>query len=76
MATNVQSALPLEALFRIVDGHARASLHPGLGATVDDKRLIEASARGTDWRNPARRHADGSVAAEFEGVTRMRHARR
>jgi hypothetical protein len=43
---------------------------------VDDKRLIEASARGTDWRNPARRHADGSVAAEFEDVTRMRHARR
>jgi hypothetical protein len=41
-----------------------------------DKRLIEASARGTDWRNPARRHADGSVAAEFEDVTRMRHARR
>jgi galactonate dehydratase len=48
--------------FRIVDGHMLPLPLPGLGVVVDEERVIEASARATDWRNPLWRHQDGSVA--------------
>ncbi|MEF7616187.1 galactonate dehydratase [Aquincola sp. MAHUQ-54] len=48
--------------FAVDQGHVRASEKPGLGVIVDEERIVEASRRAADWRNPVWRHADGSVA--------------
>ncbi len=48
--------------FHIVDGRMLPPPRPGLGVVVDEERVVEASRRAADWRNPLWRHADGSVA--------------
>jgi galactonate dehydratase len=48
--------------FRIENGYIRPLTRPGLGVIVDEERVIEASQRAPDWRNPLWRHEDGSVA--------------
>jgi galactonate dehydratase len=48
--------------FSMRDGFIQALPRPGLGVEIDEERVMEASLRATDWRNPLWRHADGSVA--------------
>ncbi|MDC8786830.1 galactonate dehydratase [Roseateles koreensis] len=48
--------------FHIEGGYIKPLPKPGLGVVVDEERVIEASLRATDWRNPLWRHADGSIA--------------
>lgn len=48
--------------FRMDGGFIAALSKPGLGVVVDEERVIEASKRAPDWRNPLWRHEDGSVA--------------
>lgn len=48
--------------FKIVDGYIAPLQKPGLGVEVDEERVIEASLKAPDWRNPLWRHADGSIA--------------
>lgn len=48
--------------FKLTDGYILPLPLPGLGVEIDEERVIEASLRAPDWRNPVWRHADGSVA--------------
>jgi galactonate dehydratase len=48
--------------FRIEGGYMKPLPKPGLGVDIDEERVIEASAKVQDWRNPVWRHPDGSVA--------------
>ncbi|MDL2356013.1 MAG: galactonate dehydratase [Pseudomonadota bacterium] len=48
--------------FKLTDGYILPLPLPGLGIEIDEERVIEASLRAPDWRNPVWRHADGSVA--------------
>jgi galactonate dehydratase len=48
--------------FKIVDGYIAPLPKPGLGVVVDEERVIDASLKAPDWRNPLWRHADGSIA--------------
>lgn len=48
--------------FHIENGYIKPLPKPGLGVVVDEEKVIEASERAPDWRNPLWRHEDGSVA--------------
>jgi galactonate dehydratase len=48
--------------FHVENGYMRPLTKPGLGVVVDEEKVIEASKRAPDWRNPLWRHEDGSVA--------------
>lgn len=48
--------------FLIRDGYFAPLSKPGLGVEINEKAVIEASKRASDWRSPLWRHADGSVA--------------
>ncbi len=48
--------------FRFHDGYLLPPKRPGLGVEVNEALVVERSATAPDWRNPAWRHADGSVA--------------
>lgn len=48
--------------FRFDRGYLTPPTLPGLGVEIDEERVIEASLKAVDWRNPVWRHADGSVA--------------
>ena len=48
--------------FHIESGFIAAPPKPGLGVETDEERVIAAIKAAPDWRNPVRRHADGSVA--------------
>ena len=48
--------------FEIHDGHMLPPKRPGLGVEVNEALVIERSKNAPDWRPPAWRHADGTVA--------------
>ena len=48
--------------FHIENGYIKPLPKPGLGVVVDEERVIKASQKAPDWRNPLWRHADGSFA--------------
>jgi galactonate dehydratase len=48
--------------FAIEQGSIRPLPKPGLGVEVDERAVIEASAKNDDWKNPIWRHDDGGVA--------------
>ncbi len=48
--------------FHIENGYMKPLPKPGLGVVVDEERVIKASQKAPDWRNPLWRHADGSFA--------------
>lgn len=47
---------------KFVDGNFQLLTAPGLGIEVDEAAVRAADARGTAWRTPSWRHADGSFA--------------
>jgi galactonate dehydratase len=47
---------------KFVDGNFELLTAPGLGIEVDEAAVRAADARGTAWRTPLWRHADGSFA--------------
>ncbi len=48
--------------FQIDQGCIAPLSLPGLGVDIDEERVIQASRRAPDWRNPVWRHDDGSIA--------------
>jgi galactonate dehydratase len=50
------------AVFAYDQGSVRIPAAPGLGITINESAVREASARWEDWKNPLWRNRDGSVA--------------
>lgn len=48
--------------FATENGYIKPLPKPGLGVEIDEDVVIEASKKGTDWKNPIWRHDDGSIA--------------
>lgn len=49
-------------VFEFTDGRVQRLTGPGLGITVDEKAVREASKKGHAWRGPVWRHDDGAFA--------------
>jgi len=49
-------------VFHYENGFVKIPVGPGLGVEVDEEKVLEASKRSHDWKNPVWRHEDGSVA--------------
>jgi galactonate dehydratase len=49
-------------VFAYEKGNVKIPRGPGLGISIDENAVAEASARWQDWKNPLWRHEDGSVA--------------
>lgn len=49
-------------VFAFTGGHLRRPTAPGLGITVDEKKVRAADGSEPDWRGPVWRHPDGSFA--------------
>jgi galactonate dehydratase len=50
------------SVFSYQDGFVKIPSAPGLGITINEDFVREKSREGHDWKNPAWRHDDGSVA--------------
>ncbi|WP_077325577.1 galactonate dehydratase [Virgibacillus siamensis] len=49
-------------IFEYENGSVMKPKGVGLGIEIDEERVIEASRRGHQWKNPIWRHSDGTVA--------------
>ena len=50
------------SVFKLKDGFVPLPVSPGLGITIDEGAVRDASTKGHDWTNPVWRHEDGAFA--------------
>ncbi|MCL2096596.1 MAG: galactonate dehydratase [Oscillospiraceae bacterium] len=50
------------SVFKYNDGYIEILSKPGLGIEINEEAVIEAAARGHNWKNPVWRNYDGTVA--------------
>ncbi len=50
------------SVFNYENGYVNIPSGPGLGITINEKKVIKMSKEGHNWTNPVWRHRDGSIA--------------